>query len=62
MTKDYWKRKPVGETIMAKVAREYALQKAGIDPLTPAERAEKEQKMRADARNYDKHHKDWDNE
>lgn len=47
---------------MAKIAREFALRKAGIDPLTPAERAEKERKMREGARNFDKNHCDWDQE
>lgn len=43
-----WDRKPVGETIMAKVARDFVLRKAGIDPRTPAEIAkDEEEKQRA---------------
>lgn len=32
MASKYWERKPVGDTILGKVARDYALRRAGIDP------------------------------
>lgn len=60
MGKIDWSKKPVGDTIMGKVARDLAMRKAGLDPLTPEERAEADKKMREGARNFDKYHRDWD--
>lgn len=52
------KYEPRPPSIMDKIARDFALRKAGIDPLTPEERAEADRKMREGARNYDKNHRE----
>ena len=43
-----WSRKPIGQTIMAQVAREYMAKKAGIETRTPEQiqaAAEKRRKV-----------------
>lgn len=55
MDKSFWKRKPVGETILAKVSRDLAMKKAGIDPRSPAERARDEEKRREAVRSFDRY-------
>ncbi len=60
MSKIDWSKKPVGDTILGQVADRLARRKAGLDPLTPAEREEAERKRREGARDFDKYHKDWE--
>lgn len=55
MASKYWERKPVGDTILGKVARDYALRRAGIDPRSPSEiQRDNEDRQRA-IRNFDKY-------
>lgn len=58
--KDFWKRKPVGETILAKISRDFALRKQGIDPRTPEEIAQDDLDRKEAARNFDKYHEDYE--
>ena len=52
--KEFYNEEPAGKTILKKVARDLALIKAGIDPLSKEERLEKRKATEKAIHNFNK--------